>query len=425
MPYVAIMLLLCCGAVIAYCSVGFPVKVVLACGILPTAVLCLVGVVFHLPLGVFSTVTIGTVSILAAMCMQREPREYGLILVAAVLSVEIFLPLHQFFLLCSRVDPVFAVVFEAAVIAVGLYMALTGQFRLIAPGKWLDLIRSTPPKGLWKKHFSLYLELLAQISVLAGLSFLADGIVRELVIICGALLFLRMTAAEMQAALLETEVSSLQDIQVSSQRFFHAIRAQRHDFMIHVHTIHGLLSNHQIDSCREYVEKLVSESQEVNDIIPVEKPAVGALLNDYLVTAQQNGIRLVYTIKYDLGDIVCSEFELNRILGNMLQNAIDEVSGYQEGDRWIKLLILKRMGRSVIKVTNCFRRDPEELSHAMDMNKTTKSNHEGIGLKNIERIVKKYGGIFFIELETEEINVIAQIPNRTSSTEVAHADPGN
>lgn len=425
MPYVAIMFLLCCGAVIAYCSVGFSIKVVLACSILPTAVLCLVGVLFHLPWGAFEAAVIGTVSILASMCMQRDSLEYGLILVAAALSVEIFLALHQFFLLCIRVDPVFAVVFEAAVVAAGLYMALAGQFRLIDPGKWLDLIRFTSPKGLWKKQFSIYLALLAQISILSGLSFLTEGVVRELVIICGALLFLRMTAAEINTALLQIEVSTLQDIQVSSQRFFHAIRAQRHDFMIHVHTIHGLLSNHQIDSCREYVEKLVSESQEVNDIIPVENPAVGALLNDYLVTAQQHGIRLVYTIKYDLGDIICSEFELNRILGNMLQNAIDEVSGYQEGDRWIKLLILKRMGRSVIKVTNCFRRDPAELSHAMDMNKTTKSNHEGIGLKNIERIVKKYGGVFFIELETEEINVIAQIPNRTSSMEVAHADHGN
>lgn len=192
--------------------------------------------------------------------------------------------------------------------------------------------------------------------------------------------------------------------------------------MIHVHTIYGLLAADQAAACKEYVEKLTEETRKSNEVIPLDNPAVSALLSEYLNIGERCKIKINYTIRYDLSQTVCTEFELNRIIGNMLQNAVDEVSQYDKESRWIELLILKRAGRTVIKMTNPFLRDPDDLANATEMNVTTKKQHEGLGLNNIERIVKKYGGAFFLEMENRQISVIAQIPNGIGGEEDTDED---
>ena len=157
------------------------------------------------------------------------------------------------------------------------------------------------------------------------------------------------------------------------------------------------------------MDKLSEEVRKSNEVIPLDDPAVSALVSEYISIAEQQEINLTCTIKHKLERIACTEFELNRVLGNLLQNAMEEVAQYEAPDRWIELLIIKRAGQSVIKVI-----------HAAEMNTTTKPRHEGIGLKNVERIAKKYGGTFFVELDERRIGVVVQIPNRIGCEEDAH-----
>ena len=419
------LLALGCATTIGYAALNFPRERVLLCSSVPITLLCLVSAVFSLPYGMYFWMPVGLMACAAAMGMQSERGDYPLILAAALQSAEVMIIYQQIWLLCYHVDVMFAWIVQLTTMVAGVYAGLSGYVQLLDREKWRLLWDSATEKSFRQKQAWILLEMFLQTIILIGMERITDGIIGTFILLAVAVIFFEKTRTGMRYCFLESEIAQLQDINNSSQRFFHTVRSQRHDFMLHVHTIYGLLIADQTAACKEYLKKLSEEAQEINTIIPLDKPAVCALLSEYLAIAEQEKIVLTYSIKHDMNQIVCSEFELNRIIGNMLQNAVDEVVQYQPDGRWIKLLIIKRSGRSVIKVTNCFRRNPKELANVMEMNVSTKKQHEGIGMKNIERIVKKYGGVFFIELEDGEINVVAQIPDKVGQLEGVYENSDN
>lgn len=332
---------------------------------------------------------------------------------------------QQLWLLCQYFDAILAQIIQITLMVGGVYAALSGRLRLVNRERWQLLWDSASEKDFRARQIWIVLVQLFQTAILIAMAYLTSGIAMAGLWLSVFAFFAIGMYVAFSYSLLISEVSYLEDAQEASQRFFHAIRSQRHDFLIHVHTICGLLSSNQIDACREYTEKLSEEVRRSNEVIPLDDPAVSALISDYIARAEQQGISIICSIKHDMKQIACSAFELNRVLGNMLQNAMEEVTQYKAPNRWMELLVMKRAGRSVIKVTNPFLRDPNSLTHAAEMNISTKPSHEGIGLKNIERIAKKYGGAFFIELDGQKISIVVQIPDRINQSEDGHENFSN
>ena len=410
-----------CGAVIAsYAAMGFPRKMVLLCSIPPLSLLFLANLFLTLPLNLYGWLLLGTLVCLATAWMYSEKHERLLTFSAALLCAETALAFQQLWLLCQYFDAILAQIIQITLMVGGVYAALSGRLRLVNRERWQLLWDSASEKDFRARQIWIVLAQLFQTAILIAMAYLTSGIAMAGLWLSVFAFFAIGMYVAFSYSLMISEVSYLEDAQEASQRFFHAIRSQRHDFLIHVHTICGLLSSNQIDACREYTEKLSEEVRRSNEVIPLDDPAVSALISDYIARAEQQGISIICSIKHDMKQIACSAFELNRVLGNMLQNAMEEVTQYKAPNRWMELLVMKRAGRSVIKVTNPFLRDPDSLTHAAEMNISTKPSHEGIGLKNIERIAKKYDGAFFIELDGQKISIVVQIPDRINQSEDGH-----
>ncbi|MDP4091498.1 MAG: Spo0B domain-containing protein, partial [Bacillota bacterium] len=100
------------------------------------------------------------------------------------------------------------------------------------------------------------------------------------------------------------------------------LRAQRHDFMNHLQVVHGLLEMDEFDEAKGYIEKLFQDIQKVNNFLKTANPAVNALLQAKIVDAEKNNIEVVLNIRSRLQDIKIPSWELCRVLGNILDNAI-------------------------------------------------------------------------------------------------------
>lgn len=192
--------------------------------------------------------------------------------------------------------------------------------------------------------------------------------------------------------------------------FIEIIRSQRHDFNFHLQAILGMLENGNNSECRDYVKTMVKDTHEANDILNLYHPAVGALLGNFRKLAANKGIDLQILIHYNLENIPCTVYEINKILGNLLQNAIDEVEQHQEGSPWVKIMILKRSGNCVFKVSNKIEKGKNSFKNIFDSGYSTKASHEGIGLNTVQKIVSKYEGIIYTEFEDDIIHFIVQIP---------------
>lgn len=192
--------------------------------------------------------------------------------------------------------------------------------------------------------------------------------------------------------------------------FMQIIRSQRHDFNFHLQAIFGMLETKKYDECRDYIRTMVKDATSMNDVLPVFQPALGAMLNTFREVALQKGINIEFLIYYNLEYIPCTVYEINKVIGNLIQNAIDELENDPEIDPWIEVMILKRSGSNIIKVSNKTRKKINNYEDIFNTGYSTKKSHEGIGLTTVQRIVSKYDGAVYFELDGDVIHFIAQIP---------------
>jgi sensor histidine kinase regulating citrate/malate metabolism len=141
------------------------------------------------------------------------------------------------------------------------------------------------------------------------------------------------------------------------------------------------------------------------------------MLNDMRQTAKLRGTHIEYDIKYDMKDVMCNAFECNKVIGNLIQNALDAIHSEAEKEYGIRVGIYKRCGYTAITVSNYFEGNTEGILHAFDLEYSTKEGHEGIGLTMIEKTLSKYSGRVYAEVDDKVVNFIANIPNRITYDE--------
>ena len=222
------------------------------------------------------------------------------------------------------------------------------------------------------------------------------------------LLLLRQQVQSMQE-----RIENIIDKQYQAEllNFMQVIRSQRHDFNFHTQTICGMIESGRFDECKAYIQSMLQTVNSTNDILPLYHPAASALLNTFREMALQKGLQMDIEIHDNLQFISTGVYETNTILGNLLQNAIDELELHPEIEsRTIHVLILKRGRNNILKVSNDCHLAPEEMSKIFLPGFTTKRSHEGLGLANALRIAEKHDGTVYPEFEGQTVHFIAKIP---------------
>ncbi len=197
------------------------------------------------------------------------------------------------------------------------------------------------------------------------------------------------------------------------QSYMSVIRSQRHDYNFHVQALAGLIHEGNMEECQKYVDNLVRDSAAMNTYLPVKDPAIGALIFSFRTMAMEYGIELHPDIQYDMSSVVTNVYETNKVIGNLLQNAIDEVRTHKDKSFGIHLFILKRGENCVVHVANKVipKNDPntfmDEIYHP---GHSTKEGHEGIGLNSIQNLLRPHRGVLYSRMEGDVIHFIAKIP---------------
>ena len=201
------------------------------------------------------------------------------------------------------------------------------------------------------------------------------------------------------------------------QSFMNVIRSQRHDYNFHVQTLARMLRTGDTSSCEKYVEELVKDSIAMNALLPVKDPAISSLINNFRTLAAREGIELHINIQDDLSRVVTNVYETNKVISNLLQNAIDETKVHADKSYGIGLTILKRGEYCVIRVSNAFHAEIAHGDYISDIYRhgyTTKPGHDGIGLSSVRTLLARYRGTIYTEVDNGVICFTAKIPMRYS-----------
>lgn len=196
-----------------------------------------------------------------------------------------------------------------------------------------------------------------------------------------------------------------QTYQKDLHAFYNIIRSQRHDFNIHLTSIYGLIENHKYKEANVYIQDIVDETREINHLLPLYHPAIGSLLYTYKELAMQKNIQLKFQIEYDLKHMPCTVYEMNKIVGNLLENAIEAID---QGE--VTVAIDKKYNQIMLSVANTIHPNAMDFEQMFTKGYTTKNDHEGIGLPAIQQMLIKYNGVIYPTIKGNQLMMTVSLP---------------
>ncbi len=170
-------------------------------------------------------------------------------------------------------------------------------------------------------------------------------------------------------------------------------RAVKHDFYNVLATYSGYISLDDLKGLKRYHEKLMSTTVAAGDQLEIVKnmdqnPSLCALLIQKSEKAEELGITMHTALHCKINDISMDNFDLCRILANLLDNAI-EASSETEVPNVSFSIEEKVSGDKLIVITNTVKEEVD-ISKIATLGFTTKANHSGIGLSQTRDTIAKY-----------------------------------
>lgn len=174
---------------------------------------------------------------------------------------------------------------------------------------------------------------------------------------------------------------------------FTAIRAEGHDRINHLQTLYGFIQLGNLNETRKYLEELMGDIIISQQHAVQGNPGLSALFYIKSGIAIGQGIQLSFEIESDVSHIDVPAYELNRIVGNLINNAFDAVANLERENQWVNVSIYEKENNYIFKVSNYGNIDPETAQNIFLRGYTTKQgSHNGMGLYIITQLVQKYGG---------------------------------
>ena len=184
-----------------------------------------------------------------------------------------------------------------------------------------------------------------------------------------------------------------------------------HDAKRHVRALESLIQSDHLAEAQQYKESLFQKLNELQPSIHCDNPLLSAILNHVFLKAEQRHIALKMDLQGEEQLSMLAGVDLTTIASNLLDNAVDAVSELPEEQRYIHFAVAFQMGEIMIHVENPTKNDLKREGNAVV---STKEGHLGLGLKNVEMVVKKYKGDFKIDVKDGIFTAAITIPTATN-----------
>lgn len=208
-----------------------------------------------------------------------------------------------------------------------------------------------------------------------------------------------------------TRVDMLQDAIGQLEELNVTLRGQRHDFMNHLQVVYSLMELGEYGEAMKYIERTYDDILSVSRVMKTASPAINALLMAKTSDARASGIELELNISSPYAGLPLESWEMCRVLGNLLDNAIDALEGVHDGRISVELTEnLHEYGFRVFNNGPAIR--PEHRDLIFQTGFTTKSTGTGMGLHIVRTILRDHGGDVRLETGGEGTAFIGTLPKR-------------
>lgn len=170
------------------------------------------------------------------------------------------------------------------------------------------------------------------------------------------------------------------------------IRCFKHDFNNIVQVIGGYIDLNDMNGLNKYYQSLLKEcklNNNLNLLNPqtINNPSIYSLLNNKYYQALQYGITMNFEIFSDLSTINFNIYEFTRILGILLDNAIEAAN--ETTEKIIEIQFKSDSKKQLFIIENSCADNNISTTKIFEKGYSTKKNNSGIGLWKVHNILSK------------------------------------
>lgn len=221
---------------------------------------------------------------------------------------------------------------------------------------------------------------------------------------------------------LASDADMLQDAYAQLEDLNGTLRAQRHDFMNHLQVVFSLLELEDYKEASDYIERVYGDIRRVSRTLKTAHPAINALLAAKVGDCEARGVHVDLQIESPWAGLPVESWEMCRVLGNLIDNAMDAMKDAPEP----RLLI--RLSESVQSYTFVIANNgpmiqPSIAERIFQRGFSTKGEGRGMGLSIVRVIMESGGGRLTLASDERETRFEGTLP-KTIAAPQALAESG-
>lgn len=187
-----------------------------------------------------------------------------------------------------------------------------------------------------------------------------------------------------QKRLSQQNVENYKLIEASEKEY----RMLRHDMQRHINVMREMLSQNQTIQTREYLDNMENTVSK-SFYVYTGNQTIDAVINIETRKAKEHGIK-VYTKIVNAQSIKVNSMDICTILSNAIENAIE--CCIKTGGDFVSVTVISTDEIVKIEIKNPSPYEPEIIRDSGFLTSKSDKTMHGYGMKNIEKIVKKYNG---------------------------------
>ena len=169
------------------------------------------------------------------------------------------------------------------------------------------------------------------------------------------------------------------------------IRIFKHDFNNIIQAMNGYVLSEDIPSLKTYIKKMINDVNETEEINIGNKyflnnKAIANLFSKKYQKAKKENVDIKFEVMFELKLLNKYEYEIIRMLGIFLDNAIEAVR--EEEKKEIDILLIRNDDEKIIIVENTCTKEID-LNKIYTKDFSTKKNNTGLGLWEVKNLVDK------------------------------------
>lgn len=195
-------------------------------------------------------------------------------------------------------------------------------------------------------------------------------------------------------------LNNLTSYNISIENLYAEIRHFRHDAVNMMSSAYWYINNDDFNGWKKHFEKNIApvynkvckQSDTFKQLENIKSAGLKGMLMIKIISAIESGSEVTIGIDEEVSDFGMSQIDLIRVLGILLDNAIDECR--KKNKMKFEFIMYKSGDSLTLMVINEIFEEPPSIAKIFENGFSTKGSNRGVGLHSLQKIIDGYDSVF-------------------------------